>query len=91
MSSPSYFFLLVFESFEEIRTLAEATLRERHPEASEREIFLRFARVNLGNDLFLRAYGDLLPPVEFPEIEIESLLQEVTRRTIERLVAAEHA
>lgn len=41
-----------------VRSLAIAGLRRRYPEASEREIFLRFARQKLGPDLFQRVYGE---------------------------------
>jgi hypothetical protein len=45
----------------EIRLFAEAGLRERFPQADEREIFLRSARMRLGADLFRKVYGDVLP------------------------------
>jgi hypothetical protein len=37
--------------------LAEAGVRARHPEASEREVFLRAAALRLPRDLMIRAYG----------------------------------
>jgi hypothetical protein len=37
--------------------LAEAGLRRRFPDASDREIFLRRVRLTLGEDLFRKAYG----------------------------------
>jgi hypothetical protein len=40
-----------------VNLLAEAGLRERFPEASDREIFLRRVRLTLGNDLFRKVYG----------------------------------
>jgi len=44
-----------------MRSFAEAGLRERYPEASEREIFLRRVRQEWGPQLFRRVYGDVLP------------------------------
>ena len=37
--------------------LALAGLRTRHPGESEQELFLRLARIRLGDDLFAKAYG----------------------------------
>jgi hypothetical protein len=45
-----------------VRSLIKAGIRRRHPEATEREVFLRFAQQTLGDELFRRAYGDVLPP-----------------------------
>jgi hypothetical protein len=39
--------------------MARAGLRERHPTASERELFLRLAVLTLGRDLAGRAYPDV--------------------------------
>jgi hypothetical protein len=39
-------------------TLARAGLRQRHPNASEREIFLRLAVLTLGPELAHQAYPD---------------------------------
>jgi hypothetical protein len=47
-----------FEYSAFVRNLAESTLRREHPDASEREIFLRAARQRLGPDLFSRVYGN---------------------------------
>jgi hypothetical protein len=44
-----------------VRSLAEAGLRERFPHASEREIFLRRVQLDLGEELFRKAYGAELP------------------------------
>jgi hypothetical protein len=52
---------LAFEWSEIIRQFAEAGLRERYPRASEREIFLRYARQSLGEELFRKVYGHELP------------------------------
>jgi hypothetical protein len=38
--------------------MTKAGLRERYPEASERELFLRLAVLTLGTDLADRAYPD---------------------------------
>jgi len=38
-----------------------AGMRHQFPHASEREIFLRVARLRLGPDLFRQVYGDELP------------------------------
>jgi hypothetical protein len=43
-----------------VRLAAEAGLRQAYPYASEREIFLRSARQNLGAELFHRVYGEEL-------------------------------
>jgi hypothetical protein len=47
----------VLEHSRLVRSLALAGLRRRHPEESERQIFLRFARETLGPDLFEKVYG----------------------------------
>jgi hypothetical protein len=59
--SPSEKMQLAFEWSEVIRQFAEAGLRQRYPEATEREIFLRFARQTLGEELFRQVYGNELP------------------------------
>jgi len=41
-----------------ICAIGEAGLRERHPEATEREIFLLSARQKLGAELCRTVYGD---------------------------------
>ncbi len=40
--------------------MAESGMRQRYPYAGDREIFLRMARLTLGEELFRRAYGDEL-------------------------------
>ena len=57
---PSEKMQLAFEWSEIIRQFAEAGLRQRYPLASEREIFLRFARQSLGEALFRQVYGSEL-------------------------------
>jgi hypothetical protein len=52
---------LAFEWSEIIRQFAEAGLREKYPQAGEREIFLRYARQSLGEELFRKVYRDELP------------------------------
>lgn len=39
--------------------LALAGVRQRHPDASDREVFLRLAIINLGRDLATRAYPEI--------------------------------
>jgi hypothetical protein len=46
------------------RAFAEAGIRQRWPQADDREILLRYARLTLGEELFLKAYGDALPEDE---------------------------
>ncbi len=41
-----------------VQELSLAGIRRRHPEASERECFLRLAELKLGRDLVFRAYPD---------------------------------
>lgn len=52
---------LAFEWSEMVRQFAEAGLREKYPHASEREIFLRYARQTLGEEWFRKVYGNELP------------------------------
>jgi hypothetical protein len=40
-----------------VHLLSEAGLRRKFPEAGDREIFLRRARLTLGDDLFRKAYS----------------------------------
>jgi len=46
---------------EGMRVAAEAGVREAHPHAGEREVFLRAARQRLGRKLFHTVYGNELP------------------------------
>jgi hypothetical protein len=41
-----------------VRKFSEAGIRQAHPAASEREVFLRVAQRQLGNELFQKVYGD---------------------------------
>jgi gentisate 1,2-dioxygenase len=52
---------LAFEWSEIIRQFAEAGLQAKYPHATEREIFLRYARQTLGEELFRKVYGTELP------------------------------
>ena len=47
----------VFQMNEMLRLTAEAHERRMHPEASDREIFLRVASRRLDRETMLRAYG----------------------------------
>jgi hypothetical protein len=42
-----------------VRAFAEAGMRQRHPRAGEREIFLRMAQLYLGEELARKVYGEL--------------------------------
>ena len=48
------------EYSELVRKFAEAGMRQRYPDASARELFLRMARQNLGRELFRKVYGDVI-------------------------------
>jgi hypothetical protein len=48
------------ELSESVRRAAEAGLRQHYPQAGEREIFLRRVRLELGRDLFRKAYGEAI-------------------------------
>ena len=37
--------------------MSEMGVRSRHPQADDREVFLRVAALHLGRDLMIRAYG----------------------------------
>ena len=50
-----------FEFSAMVRKFGEAGLRQRYPQASDREIFLRAARLNLGAVLYAKIYGAELP------------------------------
>lgn len=58
--TPSERMQQVFEWSEIIRQFHLAGIRQRHPNADEREIFLRATKINLGDDLFRKVYGDVL-------------------------------
>ena len=48
---------LVFQMTETVIRLSEENERKLHPEASDREIFLRAAARRLGRETMIRAYG----------------------------------
>lgn len=48
---------LALEWSEIVRQFAEAGLREKYPQATERELFLRYARQSLGLELFQKVHG----------------------------------
>jgi hypothetical protein len=50
-----------FEYSAFLRRFAEAGLRQKYPQAGDREIFLRAARQRLGADLYAKVYGAELP------------------------------
>jgi hypothetical protein len=50
-----------FEWSASIRNLSEVGMRRRYPDADDREIFLRMARMTFGGELFRKVYGDALP------------------------------
>ena len=41
----------------DIERMAETGVRQRHPNATDREVFLRLAALRLGRDLTVAAYG----------------------------------
>jgi hypothetical protein len=57
--TPSEKLAKTLELSEMYRNELKAGLCERYPQADEREIFLRCARVLLGMELFERAYGEV--------------------------------
>ena len=56
--SPSEKLQQTLEWSDIIRQFAEAGMRQRYPNADERELFLRMARQKLGAELFGKVYGD---------------------------------
>ena len=59
--SPSQRLQCALDWSEVVRGFFEAGIRQRYPQADERELFLRAARINLGRDLFEKAYGEAIP------------------------------
>lgn len=55
--TPSEKIQAVFQQNELLRSMAEARERQLHPQASEREIFLRVAAHRLDRETMLRVYG----------------------------------
>lgn len=62
--SPSEKLQRVFDLSELVQSAAEAGLRQKYPQADDREIFLRATRHRLGADLFRKVYGNPLPDHE---------------------------
>jgi hypothetical protein len=58
--SPTQKMQRALELSETVRSAAEAGLRQQYPQAGDREILLRLARLLLGEELFRKAYGDVL-------------------------------
>ena len=48
---------MVFAMTDFVLRMSESGVRARHPEASEREVFLRSVALRLPKDLMIRAYG----------------------------------
>ena len=48
---------MVFGAIRLMSGLVESVIRAEHPQASDREIFLRVAARHLDRDLMIRAYG----------------------------------
>jgi len=59
--SPSQRLQYALEWSEVVRQFQLAGVRRRYPDADEREIFLRAARINLGDELFQKVYGEAIP------------------------------
>jgi hypothetical protein len=57
--SPAEKLGLVSSMTRTVSAMAMAGLRERHPDASPREIFLRFAMLHLGVELARKAYPEI--------------------------------
>ncbi len=55
--TPSQKLAAVFEMSEMLLRMSLADVKRQHPNASEREAFLRMAARHLDRDLMLRAYG----------------------------------
>ena len=49
----------IFDAYQTGRMLAMAGLRDSHPDMSEKQIWLLWARRHLGDELFQKAYGAL--------------------------------
>jgi hypothetical protein len=58
--SPAQKMQRALELSETVRSAAEAGLRQRFPQADDRQIFLRLARLVLGAELARKVYGDVL-------------------------------
>ena len=58
--SPAERLQRTFECSAFVRNLGEAGIRQAHPGACDREVFLRVAQRQLGDELFRKAYGSEL-------------------------------
>lgn len=47
----------MFEMIEFQNAMLESSIRDAHPEADDREVFLRAASRRLGRDIMIKAYG----------------------------------
>jgi hypothetical protein len=56
--SPSEKLRRTLDYSDSIRHAAEQGLRQRYPEAGQRELFLMMARMTLGTELCRKVYGD---------------------------------
>jgi hypothetical protein len=59
--SPSQRLQYALQWSDVVRQFQLAGVRRRHPNADEREVFLRAAQINLGKELFQKVYGDVVP------------------------------
>lgn len=59
--TPSEKLRRTLEFSDSVRRLAMAGMRQRYPNADEREIFLRVAQVVLGRELFRKVHGSVIP------------------------------
>jgi hypothetical protein len=59
--SPGEKLRMTLELTDSMVSASAAGMRHQYPQATEREIFLRVARLRLGRDLFRQVYGDELP------------------------------
>ena len=66
-----------------------AELRRRFPAADDQELLHRYARINLGPDLFRKAYGDIAlsePIGGEPPLRIEEFLELAGRLGMQELL-----
>ena len=55
--SPGEKLARVLQMSEDMNRTCEAGLKQRYPNASDREVFLRRARITLGEEIFEKVYG----------------------------------
>jgi hypothetical protein len=51
---------LALQMSDALREIAAAGVRQRHPDYSEEQVRLAVIRLTLGDDLFRKAYGDVM-------------------------------